>query len=213
MACPSSILCVMRVVVDWDAVQRFVDEGGGRDAACVRFGFQPAAWYRAIGRGHLRAALNRKTIDWTAVQAYYDEGHTYRECRARFGFAAWSWTKAVNRGALRARARQKPLTVILRTSPHRCTIKRRLLDAGVLRNQCGECGLTEWRGKPISIQLDHVNGIRSDHRVEIFGCCAPISTVRRQRLGDETDLPSTIFPVDVIGNMADSDSALRGSSP
>ena len=31
-------------------------------------------------------------------------------------------------------------------------IKNRLLDAGLLRNRCNECGLSEWRGKPISIR-------------------------------------------------------------
>src|SRR5919202_5615703 len=39
-------------------------------------------------------------------------------------------------------------------------LKIRLLREGLLEAKCyGEgCGLTEWKGKPISLQLDHANG-------------------------------------------------------
>ena len=138
------------------------------------FGFSMISWYKAIREGKLRAALQRqKTIDWQAVQRYYDEGHCYRECKERFGFAAASWSKAVRRGALVSRPRQHPLEVILKKSRSRCTIKRRLLMAGQLRNQCDFCGLREWRRQPISIQIDHINGVRDDHRLENLRMLCP----------------------------------------
>lgn len=103
---------------------------------------------------------------WVAVQRYYDEGHSWRECLDRFGFCTQSWSKAVSRGAIRPWPKGKPLEVIMATSRSRSTIKRRLLLAGILQNRCDECGLTEWRGRPISIQIDHRNGVRDDHSLE-----------------------------------------------
>src|ERR1700736_5714759 len=100
----------MRVRYDWDAVQRYVDEGHGRDECMERFGFTLMAWYKAIRRGKLRAQLERqKRIDWGAVQQFYDEGHPFRECKFRFQFAAASWTKAVRRGDLQPRSLRWPL--------------------------------------------------------------------------------------------------------
>ncbi|MGH7754957.1 MAG: HNH endonuclease signature motif containing protein [Vulcanimicrobiaceae bacterium] len=107
------------------------------------------------------------------MQRYYDEGHSYRECRAKFGFAAGAWTKAVDRGELRARARLVPLHQLVATSKSRASIKRRLLEAGVLQNRCEDCGLSEWRGRPLSVQIDHRNGVRDDHRLENLRMLCP----------------------------------------
>ena len=148
-------------------MQRYYDEGHGRDECQTRFGFSLIAWYKAIRRGKLRAALQRqKTIDWCTVQQYYDEGHTFRECRLRFVFAAESWAKAVRRGALKTRPIRWPLEKVLGEAKCRNTVKRHLLEAGILKNVCEECGLQEWLGRPLVMQLDHRNGIRNDNRLE-----------------------------------------------
>jgi predicted nucleic acid-binding Zn ribbon protein len=48
----------------------------------------------------------------------------------------------------------------------RGTVKRWGLAWGYLELKCGNCGITEWLGKPAPIQLDHINGIGWDHRIE-----------------------------------------------
>lgn len=45
-------------------------------------------------------------------------------------------------------------------------LKSRILKAELLEYKCYECGLTEWRGKPLSLQLDHINGVNKDHRID-----------------------------------------------
>jgi hypothetical protein len=83
-----------------------------------------------------------------------------------FGFSMATWTKAVRRGAVKARRVAFTVDEALTKSKCRLTVKRHLLRAGILKNRCDWCGLTSWRGRPISIQIDHINGVRDDHRVE-----------------------------------------------
>lgn len=48
----------------------------------------------------------------------------------------------------------------------RRVLKRRLFARG-RKEQCEECGLeNQWQGKAISLQLDHINGIPNDNRLE-----------------------------------------------
>lgn len=45
-------------------------------------------------------------------------------------------------------------------------LKQRLVKEERLEYKCAVCGLTEWLGQPITLQLDHINGINNDHRIE-----------------------------------------------
>ena len=116
----------------------------------------------------------RRRYDWAAVQAYYDEGHSYRDCRARFGFSAGTWDKARQRGEITPRRSAMPIESLL-ASPKRDRhhVKSRLLRAGLVENRCRECGLTEWRGRPLLMHLDHINGVRTDHRLENLRMLCP----------------------------------------
>ena len=48
----------------------------------------------------------------------------------------------------------------------------RLLQEGLKQNRCEQCGITEWRGAELSMQLHHANGDGSDNRLEsiVFLC-------------------------------------------
>lgn len=91
----------------------------------------------------------------------------------RFGFATNSWDNAVKRGDIRTREQRWPIDRVLREAKHPNHVKMRLLADGVLRNQCSECGLIDWRGKPLSIQIDHINGDNKDNRLENLRMLCP----------------------------------------
>lgn len=45
-------------------------------------------------------------------------------------------------------------------------LKIRLVRKNLLEYKCAECKLDSWNNKSISLQLDHINGISNDHRIE-----------------------------------------------
>lgn len=49
----------------------------------------------------------------------------------------------------------------------RSGLRRRAVKFGLYTGKCGECGVGDnWNNKPLTIELDHINGINDDNRVE-----------------------------------------------
>ena len=42
-------------------------------------------------------------------------------------------------------------------------LKNRLINEGIKENKCEECGITEYQGKPLVMQLDHIDGNTHNH--------------------------------------------------
>lgn len=93
-------------------------------------------------------------------------GGSYRTLRDKIN--KWnidtSHFKQVNRS-------QKPLTakdLFVENCQHgRNSVKRYILKHNLIPYQCAICGNTgEWNNKPLTLTLDHINGINNDNRLE-----------------------------------------------
>jgi hypothetical protein len=66
--------------------------------------------------------------------------------------------------------------ILVRDSTYTNThaLKKRLLKCGRLENKCYDCGRPpEWNGKPLSLQLDHIDGERCNNLMENLRLLCP----------------------------------------
>jgi hypothetical protein len=52
-------------------------------------------------------------------------------------------------------------------------LKIRLLNEGVFENVCSICELTEWQDSPLNMELDHIDGNRTNHLKENLRMLCP----------------------------------------
>jgi hypothetical protein len=128
-----------------------------------RLGLSPTGWdYRALRRWILSLGL--------------DTSH----------FVGSAWRRGVP-GSLRPRRPIAEYLVegrLVPTSLLRC----RLLEEGVFDQLCQRCGRREWNGQPIPLELDHLNGDRTDNRLKNLrvlcpNCHAQTDTYRGRNIG------------------------------
>jgi hypothetical protein len=102
---------------------------------------------------------------------YSHQGATYRKLHVeikRLGLDTAHWK---GQRTLRIDGRQfaEPASladVLVENSTYtRFSLKRRLVQEGVLVYICAECGISEWRGQRLALHLDHINGNPTDNRL------------------------------------------------
>ena len=86
--------------------------------------------------------------------------------------------------------RGRPLEkLLIKNSPvkNKTHLKKRLIREGRLKNRCVHCGIGPvWRGKPLTLEMDHINGDNCDNRLHnlrilCLNCHAQTPTFRRSK--------------------------------
>ena len=66
--------------------------------------------------------------------------------------------------------------ILIENSPYanRTKLKERLVNEQRIKYECALCGNKgEWNGLPLVLQLDHINGVNNDHRIENLRLLCP----------------------------------------
>lgn len=76
-------------------------------------------------------------------------------------------------------------------------LKHRLYDAGIKSNQCENCNTNSWNGQILECELDHVDGNRTNHKLENLkilcpNCHSQTSTFRFKRGRGEIGKPNAL---------------------
>jgi DNA-binding CsgD family transcriptional regulator len=155
-------------------VRGLLDRGCSRIEVARLLGLSKSAVsYHARRLGMTMNASFARRYDWAVIQAYYDADHSLRECQAKFGFSKSAWSDAAKRGAVRSRPRAMPIEDLLSGPRLRSHVKLRLINAGLLPSRCQRCGITDWRGRRLALELHHINGRGRDNRLENLQILCP----------------------------------------
>lgn len=122
----------------------------------------------------VRESFSRR-YDWEEVQRAIDRGATRLDCMGRFGFASCTWYQAIEAGRIEAGDGRIPIDALLVVGRRTCRkhLKNRLFDADLRKPECERCGLTEWRGERLALQLHHINGRGDDNRLDNLEILCP----------------------------------------
>ena len=97
-------------------------------------------------------------------------------------FTGQGWRKGSEAPVFKARSLKEILVV---NSPHKRTssLKARLIREAIFEERCYKCGLVEWNNQKIPLELEHINGVNNDNRLENLtllcpNCHAQTSTYR-----------------------------------
>lgn len=153
-----------KVHVFTKGILRLLEEGKSILEISRTLGCTPAAVrYHKIRIGRV-PKLPR--YDWVEIQRLHKAGASRLELMAKFGFSEPAWVSARKRGDITPKNQFIPIESFFQVGVKfdRGNMRRRLLRAGILKNECNQCGASTWMGVPLNCQIHHRNGDNMDNR-------------------------------------------------
>lgn len=131
-----------------------------------------------LGVSAATVSYHRKTLglevrtlpkyDWVDIAKHQSEGHSIGECCEKYGCSRETWNQAVKRGVVKG-ARYE-----YRKGTHTVALRRMLRATGVDITKCSICGQGNmWNSKPLTLQVHHINGCRTDNTMENLQILCP----------------------------------------
>lgn len=136
--------------------------------------------YHARVLGLAKRSNGAVRYNWEQIQQKVDEGSTVPEIRRLFGCSSIAVSNAIQTGKLKLPSTSRLNRISLKDILVECSsytaiavLKRRLVEEGLLKYMCynNACPLftiehPKWATRPIVLHLDHINGVRDDHRLQ-----------------------------------------------
>lgn len=154
---------------NFDKVKWLHEQGYNGKEIAVKLGLTPSTVCHHLSK--IRPPTKPKSkYQWDTIASEYSAGATLADLKRKYQFSRGAWTAAVNRGDILPRLRKKNVSELKSTS----NMRKRLLNDGTLKEICSECGQgPHWNGKPLVLQLDHINGNSRDNRLENLRILCP----------------------------------------
>jgi hypothetical protein len=152
-----------------DAVSNLLAEGLSQAEIARKLGIsKPTVCFHTRMLGIPPRTDFARRYDWDEIRAAYEAGSSMTDCMERFGFSRNAWWDTIRRGAINPRPRLEPIADVLSAGRRRNRhhVKTRLFLAGLKQACCERCGLADWYGTTLSLELHHVNGDGLDNRLE-----------------------------------------------
>jgi hypothetical protein len=163
--------------------------------------------YHAKILGILSNNSKNNKYNWKEISDYYNQGNSLKKCKEKYGFTSGSWSRAVIRKEVRPRSFLVTPDSLFREDKavSGTALKQNLLKFDFFEDKCYNCGVGNfWEGKPLTIQVHHVNGNKRDNRLENLTLLCPNCHSQTENWGYKDR--NKIFPYGGIGNTSDSGS-------
>jgi hypothetical protein len=66
---------------------------------------------------------------------------------------------------------QNPEALFTKNKPYHTSLRKHYLK--LVPYECRECGISEWNGKPLTLQLDHIDGDRTNNTLDNLRLLCP----------------------------------------
>tara|TARA_R110000868_G_scaffold319286_10_gene580081 strand:- start:73 stop:636 length:564 start_codon:yes stop_codon:yes gene_type:complete len=146
--------------------------------------------YRAKKLQLNKSKVPKPNYDWVTINNYYhsDKFIIVKDCMVKFGFASQTWSNAIARGDVLKKVRYKYEDIFCKNSEYKnnSSLKKRIIELNLLKYECIICknnGI--WLEKPITLQIDHINGINNDNRIENLRFLCPNCHTQTETYGSK----------------------------